>query len=130
MTIKQSAIHSIISAVLASTACLVYNKIYSEAFYVDFSKVMNPIGIIASCLIGCLLMGAASFLVFKWKGRKMIGWLNVLIAILSFVSIIGVLGMVLPLDVESPEMFPGLAIPMHFFPALAFFATFPFFDQK
>ena len=47
MTIKQSAIHSIISAVLASTACLVYNKIYSEAFYVDFSKVMNPIGIIA-----------------------------------------------------------------------------------
>ena len=101
MTIKQSALHSLVSAVLAGAACLIYNKIYSEAFYVDFSKVMNPFGIIASCLIGCLLMGAANFLVFKWKGRKMIGWLNILIAVLSFVSIIGVLGMVLPLDVES-----------------------------
>ena len=74
-------------------------------------------------------MGAAHFLVFKWKGAKMIGWLNVLIAVLSFVSIIGVLGMVLPLDIESPEMFPGLAIPMHFFPALAFFAVKPFFEE-
>jgi hypothetical protein len=129
MTIKQSAIHSLVSAALASAACLIYNKIYSEAFYVDFSKVMNAFGIIASCLVGCLLMGAAYFLVFKWKGNKWIGWLNVLIAVLSFASIIGVLGMVLPLDVESPEMFPGLAIPMHFFPALAFFAVKPFFEE-
>jgi hypothetical protein len=130
MTIKQSAIHSLVSAVLASIACLIYNKIYSDAYYVDFSKVMSPFGIIASCLIGCLLMGAAYFLVFKWKGTKWIGWLNLLISILSFASIIGVIGMLLPLDIESPEMFPGLAIPMHFFPALAFFATIPFFDQK
>jgi hypothetical protein len=34
------------------------------------------------------------------------------------------------LDVEFPEMFPGLVIPMHFFPALAFFAIDPFFKQS
>ena len=58
------------------------------------------------------------------------GWLNVLIAALSFLSILGPLSMSLPLNIKFPEMFPGLAIPMHFFPALMFFGLFPFFTNS
>jgi hypothetical protein len=36
----------------------------------------------------------------------------------------------LPLNIESPEMFPGLAIPMHFFSALFFFAVYPYFRSR
>ncbi|HSZ24278.1 MAG TPA: hypothetical protein VK766_01095 [Cytophagaceae bacterium] len=128
MTLKKTTFHILVSAALSIVACMVYNSIYSQAFYVDFSKVLNPIGIVLSCLIGCGLMGAGTFLVLKWKGKKWLGVLNILIATLSFVSIISVLGMVLPLDIESPEMFPGLAVPMHFFPALAFFSVASFFE--
>lgn len=130
MTLKKTLLHALISTVLATTACLIYNSIYSKAFYVDFGKVMNPAGIFITCLIGCLLMALAYFFGMKWKGEASFGWINILISVLSFVSIIGVLGMQLPLDIESPEMFPGLAIPMHFFPALSFFAIFPFFKPK
>jgi len=37
--------------------------------------------------------------------------------------------MSLPLDIEYPEMFPGLAITMHFFPAIIFFGLYPFFTK-
>ena len=121
-------LHVFVSAVLSIISCVIYNYIYSTAYYVDFSKILNVTGIMISCLIGCGLMGIASFFVAKWKGRKWLGGLNILISVLSFVSIINVLGMILPLDIESPEMFPGLAVPMHFFPALAYFTVAPFFD--
>jgi hypothetical protein len=37
--------------------------------------------------------------------------------------------MSLPLDIEYPELFPGLVVPMHFFPAYAFLTIYPFFKQ-
>jgi hypothetical protein len=75
-------------------------------------------------------MGLAYYFGFKWKGEKLFAWINLLICFFSFASIIGVLGMQLPLNIESPEMFPGLAIPMHFFPALFFFAVYPYFRSR
>ena len=75
-------------------------------------------------------MGLGYYVGYKWKGEKSIPWINILISVLSFASIVGVLGIQLPLTIESPEMFPGLAIPMHFFPALAFFTISPFFKIK
>jgi hypothetical protein len=130
MTLKQISIHVLISALLAIVASLVYNTIYSSAFELNFSSVLNIGGIIGSTLIGCTIMGIGYYVGYKWKGEKLIPWINLLISVLSFASIVGVLGIQLPLTMESPEMFPGLAIPMHFFPALAFFAISPFFKIK
>ena len=93
----------------------------------DFNSVINTTSIIGACIFACMLIGIGHFLVFKWKGNKLIGWYNILVLIFSFASIIGVLSFRLPLNVEFPEMFTGLAIPMHFFPALAYFALEPFF---
>ena len=118
------------SAILASIACYIYSYIYSVSFFVDFSKVINIMSILSSCIIACLLMAVGYVAVIKWKGERFIGWANVLYSILSFASIVAVLSFNLPLDIEVPEMFPGLAIPMHFFPVLSLITIFPFFTNK
>jgi hypothetical protein len=58
-----------------------------------------------------------------WKGAS-----NMLIAVLSFASITSPTAMSLALDIKNPELFSGLIVPMHFFPALAFFCIAPFFN--
>jgi hypothetical protein len=130
MTIKQSVLQAFSSAALASVACIIYNTIYIKAFEINYSTVLNMGGIIGSCVFGCVLMATAYHIVFRWKGNKLLGWLNIVFSLLSFVSIIGVLGFQLPVSIESPEMFPGLAIPMHFFPVLGFLTIAPFFKAK
>lgn len=115
---------------MASLASIIYSKIYSEAFYVDFSGVVGVANMIASCFVGCVLMSVGYKLMVNWKGHRVVGWLNLAYVIISFASIAGVLGFNLPLDVEFPEMFPGLVIPMHFFPALAILSILPFFLPK
>lgn len=127
MMLKKISFQTLIAAVLAIVACAIYNSIYSKAFDVNFSSVLNMGGIIGSCVFGCILIGVTYYLAYRWKGEKLIGWVNVLVAVLSFASIVGPLGMSLPVEMDSPELFPGLAIPMHFFPAFAFFTLSPFF---
>lgn len=127
MSLKKTVIHILVSALLASAASVIYNIIYCAAFELKFSSVLNTGSIIGATVFGCALMGLAYYFSYKWNGEKLIGWVNILIAVLSFTSIVSVLGVQLPLTIESPEMFPGLAIPMHFFPALSFFTLTPFF---
>jgi len=55
---------------------------------------------------------------------------NLLFVVLTFASILRPIGFIMPLDQESPELFPGLAVPMHFFPALGWFALKPFFGKS
>ena len=122
--------HALISAVLASTAALIYNTIYSSGMDVNFSTLLNAKGIIGASVFGCVLMSIAYHVSYKWKGAKGIGISSILIAAISFASIVGVVGFKLPLEIENPELFPGLAIPMHFFPAMAFFCIAPFFKVE
>jgi hypothetical protein len=124
---KKCLFHALISALLAITACLIYHTIYSKALDVDFSTVLNTLSIIGANSFGCASMGVAYYLGFKLKNGKGIGWINVLITVLSFASITVVFVIQLPFDLANPELFPGLAIPMHFFPALSFFTLAPFF---
>lgn len=127
--IKSILTQGIIAGVLSSMAAIIYQLIYQEMFFLDFSTVVNAGGIIGASMIGCLLMSVGYFGMFKLNKLKLKGWLNTLYAILSFASIVPAMTVTLPLDVEFPELFPGLVVPMHFFPALAFFAIAPFFDK-
>lgn len=127
---KKFLIHALTGAVLSGMASVIYNLIYKKSFYVNFSSVINTTSIIGACTFACMLIAIGHFIVFKWKGAKLIGLYNIVVLVLSFASIIGVLSFLLPLDVEFPEMFIGLAIPMHFFPALAYFAVEPFFKDR
>ena len=130
MDLKKAILLAGVSAALSITACLIYNKVYSGSFYVDFTKIISPTSVIMTCLVACTIMALGYLLVTrKWPSINM-GWLNLVYIILSFASIIMVLSFKLPLEIEFPELFPGLAIPMHFFPVLAFLAIAPFYKSK
>lgn len=130
MSWRQTFILGILSAVLSAIACMIYAKIYSKALYVDFSKIVEVVNLFSASAVGCFLMALGYKLAIEWKGIKTIGWLNLVYSILSFTSIVGALGFNLPLEIESPEMFPGMVIPMHFFPALSLLTVYPFFKTK
>lgn len=127
MNWKQTFIMGIAGSLLSSLASIIYMNIYKNAFVVDYSNIAGASSIIAACVIGCLLMVAAYKIMIQWKGIKTIPWLNIAFCIISFASIVGVLGFNLPLETEFPELFPGMVIPMHFFPLLSILTIFPFF---
>ena len=127
---RQYILHGITAGILAALAGVIYQYIYQEALYLDFSKVINTGSIVGASIFGCMLMALGYWLLKRLKKPNLKGWINVIIAILTFISILGPLSMTLPLDVESPELFPGLAIPMHFMPAMIFFGVYPFFKKE
>jgi hypothetical protein len=129
MNFKKGIVLGITSGIVAGGVGTLYNSIYNEAFYTDFSSVLNPTGIFIASIIGCLLMGMGYVVAARLKRPLLIPILNVLYCILSFASIIGVLNYKFPLTMDADMIgaFPGLAIPMHFFPALSFLALVPFF---
>jgi hypothetical protein len=55
---------------------------------------------------------------------------NFVFSIASFAMVIVPISISLPLDVLFPELFPGLAVPMLFFPALAWYTIVPLFSEK
>ena len=126
---KNLLIHGFVAGLLSGIAGIIYLNIYIEAFGVDYSPIINMGAIMGSSILGCVLMTLGYAGLYKFDKQNLTGWLNILIAVLSFASIIGPIGMSLPLDIEYLELFPGLVVPMHFFPALAFFAIYPFFKQ-
>lgn len=127
---KRLAIHGLVAGILSGIGSVIYMKLYEEFFYVSFDQIVSIGAIFGSCIIGCLLMAMGYMLLEKFKKQKLKGTLNLLICTLSFASIMGPIMMSLPFDVEFPELFPGLVIPMHFLPALAFMALQPFFKEK
>lgn len=123
-------IHGLAAGLLSTLASLIYLKLYQTTLASSFDKVISMGSILGSSIIGCSLMATGYFLLSKFKKETFKGVLNITISVLSFASIIGVISMTLPVDIESPELFVGLAIPMHFFPALSFFTIEPFFEPK
>lgn len=127
---KRHLIHGGIAGVLAAIASVIFLNIYKELYFVDFSAVIDEVAIIIASIIGCVLMAVGYVILDKLKKPKLYGALNVLIMVLCFLSIVPVMGMTLPLEVEFPELFPGMVVPMHFFPPVAFFGLIPFFNKS
>jgi len=124
---KRLLLLGFLSGILAGIAALIYQKVYSTSVGADFSNIAKPVGIMIFNVIGCLVASVGYWVLYKWLKEKTEIVFNFIFVILSFGSIVGAIGAKLPLDVNSPELFPGLVIPMHFFPALAFFTLEPLF---
>lgn len=118
------------AAVLASIAALVYNKVYNNAMATDFSKIINPVSIAATCMVACLAASVVYWALMRWLKNNTDIVFGLAFGIGSFASIMGPLTMKLPLDMQSPELFPGLAIPMHFFPLIAWLMLKPLFVKE
>lgn len=118
------------AGVLAGGVSIVYQKVYTSSLGADFTKMAAPVGIIAGSVLGCLLASFGFWLLNKWLKQKGEIVFNLLFSILSIASILAAFAVKLPLDVESPELFPGLVVPMHLFPAMAWFTLKPIFRIK
>lgn len=127
---KRALLLGLVSGILAGVASMIYTKVYFGTNEADFSKVASTVSVLASSTLGGVLAGLGYWLLYKLlKGRGEIIF-NFVFTILSFASILMPLAVRLPLDVEFPELFPGLAVPMHFFPALAWYTLKPLFIQQ
>jgi uncharacterized membrane protein len=120
----------LLAGLLASLAGVIYFNIYQGILLTEFDAVVNEGSIIGASIFGCMLIAVGQLIIARWNKPNLVGVFNLLVLVLSFASIIGAIGMTLPLDIDFPELFPGLVVPMHFFPALAYFALAPFFKKE
>lgn len=122
--------HGLISGIMAALAAIIYSRIHFFATQADFSGIINLGTMISLNLIGCLIFSFAYyFFTSMWKKKGIIVF-HLLITILSFAAVIIPISISLPLSVKNPELFPGLAVPMIFFPALAWFTLKPLFNSE
>lgn len=119
---------SIIAGILASAAGIIYNRIYFFATEVDFSKVLNTGSIIGLNIMVCIAAGIIFFLLKKWMIKNGEIVFNFLFSIISFACVIIPISISLPLKIQMPELFPGLAVPMVFFPAVSWFTIRPLYN--
>ncbi len=124
---KNNFYHGAIAGILSAVACFIYNRIYVFATEVDFNKVLNPGAIIGANLLACITASFGFGLFSKWFKNKAAIIFNFTFSLLSFASVMIPISISLPLTIKNPELFPGLAVPMHFFPALAWFTIKPLF---
>jgi len=124
---KKALLLGIVSGLLAGIAGLIYAHLYYSINEADFSKVAPTIRIIASSLAGGVLAAIGFTILNKWLKRNGEIVFNLLFSIISFASLLMPIAYKLPTSLETPELFPGMVIPMHFFPALAWFTLKPLF---
>jgi hypothetical protein len=127
---KRLLLLGLVSGVLATVAALIYQKVYFTTNEIDFSGYLKPVNVFLICIVAGLLASTGYGILTKWLPRYGEIIFNFALMIVSFASILGPIAYKLPLEFESPELFPGLAIPMHFFPALAWFTLKPLFVKK
>ncbi len=120
----------LVAGLLSALAAIIYNRIYFFATETNFTKLVNTGSLIGVNLLACMIAAVGFWLLTKWSIRKGEIIFNFLFSILSFASIILPISISLPLDIKNPELFPGLTIPMHFFPALAWFTIQPLFIKE
>ncbi|HTE24398.1 hypothetical protein [Flavitalea sp.] len=116
------------AGIMASAAAVIFQRIHQFATYTDFSKIVNVPVLLAINIGVCMLASVLFFLLQKLSpGRKGRFIFNLIFVLISFMSITWSFALTLPLDAQFPELFPGLTVPMHFFPALAWFTFEPLF---
>ena len=126
---KKVFYHSLLAGLLASVAGIIYNRIYFFATEADFSKVLNTGGIIGLNIMVCMAAGLVYWGLIKSMNKKGEILFNFLFSIISFACVMIPISISLPLKIQFPELFPGLAVPMVFFPAIAWFTVRPLFNQ-
>ncbi|HVU56269.1 MAG TPA: hypothetical protein VHD83_14490 [Puia sp.] len=127
---KKALLLGIVSGLLAGIAGLIYAHLYYSINEADFSKVASSVRIVVSSLAGGVLAAIGFTLLNKWLKSKGEIVFNLLFSILSFASLLSPIAYKLPTTLDTPELFPGMVIPMHFFPALAWFTLKPVFIRK
>jgi hypothetical protein len=127
---KTIFIQSLVAGILAAIAANIYHQIYFFATEVDYSAIINPGSLIGLNLLVSFLAGILYVLLttlLKIRGAMIF---NFVYSIGSFACVIIPIAITLPLSIPFPELFPGLAVPMVFFPVLAWMTIDPLFKKS
>lgn len=127
---KKSLLLGIVSGLLAGVAGVIYARLYYSINEADFSKVASAVKILAASLFGGVLAAIGYSLLTRWLKDKGEIVFNLIFTLISFATLLGPIAVRLPRDIDTPELFPGMVIPMHFFPALAWFTLKPIFFRS
>jgi ABC-type branched-subunit amino acid transport system permease subunit len=127
---KKSLALGIVSGLLAGIAGVIYAHLYYTINEADFSRVASTISILAASLFGGVLAAIGYTLLDKWLNTRGEIVFNLVFTLISFISLLGPIAVRLPRNIDTPELFPGMVIPMHFFPALAWFTLKPLFIKS
>ena len=125
---KKIFFQSLLAGILASIAGLIYNRIYLFATLADFSKVLNTGSIIGLNIMVCIVAGMIYWALVKSLKKRGDILFGFLFSIISFACVMIPISISLPLKIQSPELFPGLGVPMVFFPVVAWFTVKPLFN--
>lgn len=128
--LNRSLILGIVSGVLAGVAGILYAHLYYTVNEADFSRVVSPVKIVAACLAGGILAAIGYTILIRLFGKNGEIVFNFLFSILSFVSLLAPIAFRFKPPIDSVELFPGMVIPMHFFPALSWYTLKPLFIRK
>ena len=126
---KKEFVHGIIAGILASIAGIIYSHVYFFSNEADFSSIVNVYSVIGLNIAACVVIAFLHAASLKWIKKFAELVFNLALSILSFALIVIPLSITLPLNVQFPELFPGLVIPMLFFPSMAWFTINPFFSS-
>jgi len=123
-------VQSLVAGILAAIAANIYNQIYFFATEVDYSNIINVGSLIGLNLGVSLIAGLVNILLtnlFKSKGAIIF---NFVYSVGSFACVIIPIAITLPLSTPFPELFPGLTVPMVFFPVIAWMTIDPLFRKS
>lgn len=127
---KALFIQSLVAGILAAVAANIYNQIYFFATEIDYSNIVNAVSLTSLNLIISLLAALLYWLLallFKTRGPIIF---NFVFSVGSFACVIIPIAMTLPLTTPNPELFPGLTVPMVFFPCVAWMTIDPLFKKN
>lgn len=129
---KRLLLLGLVSGVMAGLAAFIYQKVYFKANEANFSAIVTPAKIFVGGILINLLASVVYGLLTKWLPKAGEIIFNLLFVILSFGAIVIPIGYVLPMDFDESALFlfPGLTVPMLFFPALAWFTLKPIFVKQ
>ena len=127
---KRVFFHGLTASLLSALAAIIYSRIYFFATETDFSKVLDLQRILGLSLLICLVASLVNYGLIKLLKKNGDIIFNFLFSIFSFAAVMIPISITLPLNVQLPELFPGLAVPMVFFPAIAWYTVNPLFTHN
>ena len=127
---KKVFIQAILASLLAFIAAVIYRRIYFFATETDFSTFLSLLKLASLSILISMLVAFLYYGLSRFMGSRTEVVFNLLFSMLTFASVIIPISITLPLNVQSPELFPGLGVPMVFFPAMAWYTLNPFFKKK
>ncbi len=119
----------LVAGILAAIAANIYDRIYFFATEIDYSTIINPLSLIGLNLFVSLFAAMLYALLTKFFPKKGAIAFNFIYSVGSFACVIIPIAITLPLTQPFPELFPGLTVPMVFFPVIAWMTVDPLFKK-